>query len=134
MRVTCLSYLRPKLAKRQSRSIGTAQSGPAGAIPSVVSRGDMELYLAILAAVLVAGVLMIRDGLRLMQHLALADRLANLGVNAEDACRLAGCYFWAQPWYRRLCRKYPPARLPAEFQTMRASSQQISTDSHSGQS
>ncbi|QBE62154.1 hypothetical protein [Pseudoduganella lutea] len=79
----------------------------------------MGWYLVMLAVLLVGGVLMVRDGLYLMRQLTLADELVHLGMQAEDACRLAGCSFWDQPWYRRMAGSYPSDRLPDEFRILR---------------
>lgn len=78
----------------------------------------MGWYLAMLAALLVGGILMLRDGLRLLRHLSLADFLVQQGLRSEDAFRLAGCSFWNQPWYKRMAGKYPSEHLPDEFRIL----------------
>lgn len=78
----------------------------------------MGIFYLFLIALAIVGVLMVRDGLRLLRHLRLADRLVLLGMSADDACRLAGCDFWEQPWYRRWNQPYPPVQLPEHLQLL----------------
>lgn len=49
---------------------------------------------------------MLRDGIRLLRHVGLADRLELVGLRADAPLRIAGYDFWVQPWYRRWNRRY----------------------------
>lgn len=66
------------------------------------------LQLVLLLAAALAGVLLFRDGLRLVMHVHAADQMVAAGVAEPEALKRSGCLFWRIPWYKRLRLRYPP--------------------------